>query len=101
MPLLLEFQCHKKSRPAKPTFFLSAGVIGSVKVASRQKMMFADNRVYINKNDFNLAPFKLDATARIGNNSFTLFANYSLTTLFEKNKGPELYPLTVGLGFVF
>lgn len=101
MPLLLEFQLHKKSRPAKTTFFLSAGVIGSVKIASRQKMSFADNRVYINKNDFNLAPFKLDATARIGNDTFTLFANYGLTTLFEKNKGPELYPLTLGLGFMF
>lgn len=101
MPLLLEFQLHKKSRPAKTTFFLSAGVIGSVKIASRQKQIFADNRVYINKNDFNLNPFNLDGTARIGNNTFTLFANYSITTLFEKNKGPQLYPLTVGLGFVF
>lgn len=101
MPLILEFQLHKKARPAKTTFFLSAGVIGSVKIASRQKQIYADNQVYIDKNDFNLNPLNLDATARIGNNSFTLFANYGITTLFEKNKGPQLYPLTVGLGFVF
>lgn len=101
LPLLVEFQLHKKNRPAKTSFFFSGGVIGSVKVASKQKQILSDNHIFVNKNDFNLAPLKLDATARIGNDTFTLFANYSITSLFENNKGPVLYPFTVGLGFVF
>ncbi len=101
LPLILEFQLHKKHRPAKTSFFVSGGVIGSIKIASRQKQIFTDNYTFLNRSDFRLAPLKLDATARIGNDTFTLFANYAITTLFETNKGPVMYPFTVGLGFVF
>jgi len=49
------------------------------------------------KDDYNLSPFRLTATARIGIGSFGFFANYAFTPLFEKNKSPELMPFTVGL----
>ncbi|MBI5220154.1 MAG: outer membrane beta-barrel protein [Bacteroidia bacterium] len=94
IPVLLEFQpCNH--------FYLSFGVIGSLKLYSRQKQVLSGNRVAIDKNDFYLNPFMLDLTARIGSNMFTLFANYSMTPLFEKNKGPKILPLTVGMALNF
>ena len=39
----------------------------------------------------------MDATARIGWGWVNVFATYSLTTLFKTDRGPELYPFSVGL----
>ena len=50
--------------------------------------------------DFYMNPFKWDATVRIGWGFINLFATYSVNTMFKKDKGPELYPWTVGITFV-
>ncbi|HBX49708.1 MAG: hypothetical protein A2275_16830 [Bacteroidetes bacterium RIFOXYA12_FULL_35_11] len=94
IPLLIEV---KPSRH----FFFAIGAIGSLKLYSRQKITYSNNRVGIDKNDFYINPLKLDITARLGTNLFTMFMNYSMTPLFEKNKGSEIIPLTVGLGINF
>jgi len=47
--------------------------------------------------DFFLNPFRFDATLRIGWGLINLFGTYSVSTLFKKDKGPELYPFSVGL----
>jgi len=44
----------------------------------------------------NLEQFSYGPTLRIGYRWFHLNAYYSLSTLFTKNKGPEMYPLSVG-----
>jgi hypothetical protein len=53
-----------------------------------------------NYDDYYMNPFKWDATARIGWRFINLFATYSVNTLFKKDKGPELYPWTLGITFV-
>jgi len=81
---------------------LQIGVVGSYRISSilKQKFIFEDakHRSKI-KDDFNISPFKLDAIARVSVGDVCIFARYSLTTLFEKDKAPELYPISVGFTF--
>lgn len=100
VPLLLEFQVHK-GESNHTSFFFSCGAIGSLKLLSRQKHVYTNDQTYINSGDFYINPLKLDLTARVGNSWFELFGNYSVISLFQKGKGPEVMPLTVGLGLLF
>lgn len=97
LPLLFEYQIPVD----KAKLHFALGVIGSIKIGSRQKQIYENNEKFVRNRDFHLNPFKCEATARIGYGPWTAFANYSLTTLFEKEKGPELYPVTVGMGLTF
>ncbi len=100
MPLMLEFNT---SNSRHKTFHLAAGVLAGYKLTSKTKQIYTlngGNYEVIKKDDYNINPFKLDATVRVGYGDFTLFGTYALTTLFEKNKGPELYPFTVGFRIV-
>jgi Outer membrane protein beta-barrel domain len=100
VPLMLEFNT---SNDNEKSFHVAAGVIGGWKMGSITKQKWEDNDEKYQvrrKADYNLTPFTLDATARIGYKNFTVFASYGLTPLFEKNKGPEVYPITVGLQIV-
>jgi hypothetical protein len=96
IPLLFEVQ------PCKH-FFFSVGAIGKLKLYSRQKLVLGGNKVALDKNDFYLNPFMADLTLRIGTSMFTMFANYSLTPLFEKDKdnGAKIIPFTAGLALNF
>ena len=53
-----------------------------------------------NFNSFHLAPFKFDASVRFGYGIINLYATYSLNTMFQKNRGPELYPFSAGITLV-
>ncbi len=99
VPLLLELNTGQDDKE----FHVTVGVIGGWNMGSliRQKWQEGDrDSDYKHKGDYNVNPFTLDATARIGYKNFTLFATYGLTPLFEKNKGPEVYPMTVGLQII-
>ncbi len=99
LPLLLQFNSDADDLK----FHFTAGVIGGWNMGSliRQKWeQEGRESTYKRKDDYNINPFTLDATARIGYKNFTLFATYGLTSLFEKNKGPEVYPMTVGLQII-
>ena len=100
MPLILEFNTSKNPNKA---FHIAAGVLAGYKLTTRTRQFFTINGYEYQverKDDYNINPFKLDATARIGYGAFTLYGTYSLTTLFENNKGPVLYPFTVGVRIV-
>lgn len=100
VPLMLEL--NTSENPDK-TFHLAMGVIGGVKIGSitKQEWNFeGDEITERRKQDFNMTPLTLDASARIGYRNFTLFASYGLTPLFKKGNGPEVYPVTVGLSVV-
>ncbi|MCH8318848.1 MAG: PorT family protein [Bacteroidetes bacterium] len=49
----------------------------------------------------NIAKVRYGATARIGYGNVYLFAYYSLSTVFEKDKGPKATPFSAGLTFTF
>ncbi|MEX2379746.1 MAG: outer membrane beta-barrel protein [Vicingaceae bacterium] len=100
LPLMLETNIGKD---AKHSFHLAVGGMASYRVGSKTKQIFSQNgsdHKVKNRTDFNMNPFRFSAVARIGYGDFTLFAAYSLTPIFEKDKGPELYPFTVGLSLV-
>jgi len=87
---------NKMENPIK----LELGAIAGYNIGAMVKNRHEEEgTMYKNKikDDYNLSPFRLTATARIGIGSFGFFANYALTPLFEKNKSPELMPFTVGI----
>jgi len=100
VPLLFELNTSRKD---SRNFHIAFGVIGGAKLGSRTKQFYTigGHEFHdVKKDDYNLFPFKLDATVRVGYGKFTMFATYSLTPLFEYGKGPELYPFTVGLRII-
>lgn len=101
LPLLLEFQIPMGEK-RKDRIYISAGVIGGVRLGSHTKVVYDDGSRHKDKNrgDFNIATLRYGLTARIGYKGIRLFANYYPVQLFEKDKGPELYPFSVGLVLV-
>jgi hypothetical protein len=37
---------------------------------------------------------------RIGYGNLDLYASYALTSMFQKNEGPQLYPFSVGITII-
>jgi hypothetical protein len=100
VPVLFEFNT---STNPKKTFHFATGIIGGLRIGSHQKLVKeTGSKDYTVKtyDDFNMNPFKADATVRLGYGNFTLFGTYSLTSLFRDKKGPEMYPLTAGIRVV-
>jgi Outer membrane protein beta-barrel domain len=99
VPLLLELQI-----PAgKERIILSGGVVGGVKIGSKSKMVYTvngDKQKDKVKDDFNLAPLRYGYTAQIGFKDISIYATYYPTALFENNRGPELYPFSIGISLI-
>ncbi len=59
---------------------------------------FSDGQIkykeYKHKNFNNL---RYGPTVRIGYRWFNLYASYNMTTLFKEDKGPQMYPISIGL----
>ncbi|MFZ1687171.1 MAG: hypothetical protein WAU70_07105 [Flavobacteriales bacterium] len=114
-PLLLEFNTKSAPLPTtldealamrkngfstKHNFHLALGVVGSWYFDTMYKQKYSDEgneRKVRSNDDFDLLPYNLAATVRMGFGDLTLFAEYSLTTLFEEGGSPELVPVTVGI----
>lgn len=98
VPLLLEVQFPNTKR--RKRVYLSAGVVGDAKLGSHTKVVYREdgNRQKDKiKGDFNLRQFRYGITTRLGYKALNLFAVYYPNTLFEENKGPEIYPFTIGI----
>ncbi|MFC2086367.1 outer membrane beta-barrel protein [Bacteroidota bacterium] len=98
VPVLLDYRFNVGKE--HKTLYFAAGVIGGLKLGSNFKQKHSTDRTetkYKEKEDYNISPYTLGVTARIGYESVNLFANYNLTPLFEKDKGPVLNPFTVGI----
>lgn len=100
IPVLLEFNTSLQS---SKSFHIAGGVEGGFKLRSKtiQEYELEGEKYDVDaKGHYNVNPWKLNAVGRIGYKNFTLFANYGLTTLFEKDKGPEMYPFEVGITII-
>ncbi len=101
LPILLEV--HSSSSQNKGIVF-SGGVIGGVKLGSNTKIVYKENG---NKNkartrdDYNISPFRYGVHARLGVGDWMIYGTYYFTSMFESNKGPELYPLSIGFALSF
>jgi hypothetical protein len=96
-PLLLELNSSKNP---KHNMHIAFGGLFAYRIHSvaKQKYDIDDKHNKIKqRDDFNLEPFLCSLTARIGYNNVTVFADYGLNRLFKKDKGPQVYPFTIGV----
>jgi hypothetical protein len=102
IPLLLEVQFPGKDRNDR--VYLSAGVIGGIKLFSNTKIKFVENGINRKekiKSDYYLSPLRYGFTARAGYKALKLYVNYYPTPLFMADRGPEVYPVAAGLVVAF
>jgi len=103
VPILFEFQTEPDDNDNK--FFITTGVIGGIKIGSHTKVVYNNDKGNKKKNkergDFYLSPLRYGYTVKMGYGFLKVFANYYQTGLFQKDKGPELHPFTVGFTVSF
>ncbi len=81
---------------------ISAGAVLNYRIGSRIKQRYEINGQKVrerNRGHYHINPFLLDAGVRIGFSDFSVFANYGLNYLFERNKGPQYTPFSLGLSW--
>ena len=97
IPLLLEITTNKDNDKA---WHISAGVVGGIRIGSSLKTKWEDagktNKDRV-KSNYNLNPFEAHATAIVGYGDISLYVNYGLTQVFEKDKGPNFAPVSAGI----
>lgn len=103
IPLMLEFNT---SLDPDRSFHISAGVVGGLNIGNKYKQKYEvletnEKEKLKLKSDFNVAPFKLDAMARVGFGDFMFHASYALTDMFDSNVNPQLRPFSAGLTLNF
>jgi len=101
VPLMLEFNTSKN--PEK-NFHIGVGGEFAYRIYSVAKQKYDVGDVHHKskqRDDFNLEPFRYGAMVRVGYNNVTVYANYGLNRLFQKNKGPQVYPFSLGVCFSF
>lgn len=100
VPLMLEFNTSSDN---DKNFHLAAGLIGSWRLATKYKQKYEqegkDNKFKSN-DSFNMLDYRVEAGVRVGYRDLTLFASYNLTEMFEDDKGPEMYPFSVGISLL-
>lgn len=99
IPLMIEFNTSKN---ASKNFHIAVGAEAAYRISSCTKQKYEVDGYEVKvtrKDDYNLEPFRFSAIARIGYNDVTVFANYGLNRLFKKDRGPQVYPFTIGVTF--
>ncbi|WP_372774481.1 outer membrane beta-barrel protein [Mangrovibacterium sp.] len=97
LPLMLEFQIPVND--GTNSLFISGGMVGALNLGSHTKIK-NDRSKDKDRGSFNINPFKYSAIARIGLKDISFYATYSFSSLFKDNKGPEMYPFSIGISLV-
>ncbi len=92
-PILFEFSSNKQQDKA---WHLSVGVVGGLRIGSSWRTK-TGNDVTNMKGDFNFRPFTASALAMIGYNDVSLYLNYGLSDLFDKNAAPKTRVVSAGV----
>ena len=102
VPLLMEVQFPARIRKK---IHISAGFMGGIRLHSKTKIVYnnlnGNKKKEKNSGSFNMVPVKADVVARIGYHNLNIWGSYTLTRMFQSNKGPELHPYSLGLGISF
>lgn len=101
IPLTYEIQ-FPLGNHKRPLYF-SAGVIGGLKLGSSTKEYYqlnGEDKKEVSDGDFYMSPIRFGYQARLGYRRIHLVATYYQTTLFQKNKGPEVHPFDIGIMLV-
>lgn len=117
VPLMFEFNTKNAPLPTeemirsgksmsynrKGNFHMAVGVVGSWYFDTMYKQKYRANGEDVKdrtKSSLNLLPYRVAGRVQLGYGGLNLFAEYSLTELFENNKGPELVPVNVGITLI-
>ena len=98
IPFLFEFQIPTNND--RQRFFISAGGYTGFLIKAHTKVVYDDNGTKNKqkyKGNLNVSPVQYGAMVRLGYSWIKLYATYNFSTLYMKNKGPELYPYSIGL----
>ncbi|MDX8337839.1 outer membrane beta-barrel protein [Draconibacterium sp. IB214405] len=96
-PLMLEVKTPLRMGSSR--LYLAGGVIGSLYLGSHTKYKYYKGDKEKSKSGYHINQWKYELTGRIGFGDFCVFANYSMTSLFKDGRGPEAYPLMIGVSF--
>ncbi|KAA6348706.1 hypothetical protein EZS27_003850 [termite gut metagenome] len=94
IPLVLEWQKFANHRG--PIFF-SIGCEGEIRWKIASKVKYGDKHEKTLNNNLNVNPIGMNLLAQAGYNHYGFYFRYSTFSLFQKNKGPELYPFSIGV----
>ncbi|GAB1447894.1 hypothetical protein MASR2M44_08960 [Bacteroidota bacterium] len=92
-PVLIKFA--PRTAKGKEGFHLAVGVIGTYKARSLVRTETTADGYEVEskiRDDYNINPFRVSATARVGYKWFRAFANYSLTPYFDRSVGSTTNP---------
>lgn len=101
IPLEVRFRT-KHEKKSKQFKIALGGKIG-MRLSSHTKykgdnIAGGDSDIKMKQHDIeNIEQLRYGATFRVGRGNWNLFGYYSLSQLFEDGKGPEMYPISVGL----
>jgi hypothetical protein len=97
IPVELRFKSSNNDHTA---FRIAIGAKVGVLFNAHSKIKFVEDgfvRKTKTRDDFGLNQFRYGLIARLGFSYFNMFGYYSLSSLFKKDKGPELTPFMVGV----
>jgi hypothetical protein len=87
----------------KNNFHIAMGLVSTLYFDTMYKRKYKENgemQKDRSGGNYNLLPYRVAASVRLGWNSLNLFAEYSLTPLFRNDRGPELTPVNFGITLV-
>ncbi len=96
VPVMFELQFSRRRDDA---FYMAVGGVGGYRIASHTKVVTSENGKKVkdkDNGDFTLNSFRYGAQLRFGFKSINLFGTYYFSPLFDTDKGPELYPVSIG-----
>lgn len=98
IPLVLEFQIPSNRQDKRLIFDI--GAYCGFKIGSHTKMVDArSGSKEKSRRDININPIQYGTIFQFGHRHAKLFATYNFSTLFNKDKGPELHPIQLGISF--
>jgi hypothetical protein len=100
VPLIISFSTRNDKHGNN--FHIGAGVIAGYMWNSHTKRKYeTDGSKHKDFDSFNVNPFKVNSTVRIGHGGITFYGTYALTTMFKNKQSPVLYPFSMGISLDF
>jgi hypothetical protein len=96
-PLELRFKAENKVRFSVG---VKLGYLLDAKTKYKGDNLTGDEYISKFKQVNNADKFRFGPVVRVGYNWFQVMAYYSVTKIFDKNLGPDLYPISVGVTFM-
>ena len=98
LPVMLEFQ----TRLGGKDFWVAGGAYGSLRSLSKNKLKSKEKvKKFVEAKDYHINPLHYGLMAYVGYSNFGIYATYSLSQLFKKDEGPEIYPFSIGIILTF